>query len=219
MMNEPDHTFDAAPEHPGGGGERRPGPRGAVTRERILSAASELFYAHGIHATSADRIIERADVTKVTFYRHFRTKVDVIVAYLERQAASEAEAVTGVREFVGSDGGKALELLAQGIGAETCRPGFRGCSFINAAAEYPDPAHPVRVVVDRHRAWFAAELADMARGAGADAPDLAADELMMLRDGAMVNGYLSDADRVSSALARAFRAVIESHGAGRGRSA
>ncbi len=218
-MREPDRSFGAAPEHPGRGGERRPGPRGAVTRERILGAASELFYSHGIHATSADRIIERADVTKVTFYRHFRTKVDVIVAYLERQATREAEAITTVRESVGSDWDKAFELLAHGIGAETCRPGFRGCSFINAAAEYPDPAHPVRVVVDRHRAWFGDELADMARHAGADAPDLAADELMMLRDGAMVNGYLSDAARVSSALARAFRAVIESHGAGRSRSA
>ena len=66
--------------------------RGDATRARILDAATELIYANGIRSTSADRIIEQAGITKVTFYRHFKTKTDLVVAYLERQSAGEREA-------------------------------------------------------------------------------------------------------------------------------
>ena len=59
------------------------------TRERILAAAADLFYARGLRSVSADKIIERVGITKVTFYRHFRTKDDLVVAYLERQAERE----------------------------------------------------------------------------------------------------------------------------------
>lgn len=64
-----------------------------ATRERILEATNRLFYAQGIRATSADRIIEEVGITKVTFYRHFRSKSDLVVAYLTRQAAGERRVV------------------------------------------------------------------------------------------------------------------------------
>ncbi|MHA3701092.1 TetR/AcrR family transcriptional regulator [Jatrophihabitans sp. YIM 134969] len=187
-------------------------PKGAAaTRERILAAASELFYADGLHAVSADRIIEKAGITKVTFYRHFRTKDELLVAYLERRAAFEREAVTGGRAATAGDPVSVFDALAAGIGEMSCQPGFRGCPFINAAAEYSDPDHPVREVVDRHRRWFLAELADMLRDVGVDDVDSAAVEAMLLRDGAMVTGYLGDPSTVSSALARGFHAVIDAH--------
>ena len=122
-------------------------------RERIIEAATEIFYAQGLRAVSADKVVAKAGITKVTFYRHFPTKEDLIVAYLERRAQWERDAIAGARAAAG-DVPDVFRIVAEAIGAESCSPGFRGCPFINAAAEYPDAQHPVRRVVDAHRRWF-----------------------------------------------------------------
>ncbi|WP_062205738.1 TetR/AcrR family transcriptional regulator [Streptomyces sp. NBRC 109706] len=179
------------------------GPR---TRARILAAAKELFYSQGIRATSADRVIGQVGVTKVTFYRHFRTKSDLVVAYLEEQAAAERQWIDGVRRT--GDPVGSLRALAADIGTASCSPGFRGCAFINAAAEFADPDDPVRVAVDTHRRWMLGEFADIATEAGVDDVDSVARQLMILRDGAMVNGYLGDPSAVADALGAAFTSIV-----------
>lgn len=179
---------------------------GPATRARILAEANEQFYAHGIRATSADRIIEQVGITKVTFYRHFRTKGELVVAYLEQQSAGERGWLQSIRRA--GDPVGSLRALATDIGAASCRPGFRGCAFINAAAEFPDPADPVRAAVDAHRRWMLAEFADIAAEAGAEDVQGVARQLMLLRDGGMVNGYLGDASAVADSLAAAFTAII-----------
>lgn len=184
------------------------------TRDRILDAATELFYAHGIRAISADKIIERAGITKVTFYRHFRTKDALVVAYLERQAALERGALDQLRAAADDDA-DALRRFAAAAGAEACRPGFRGCAFINAAAEYADPDGPVRQVVAGHRAWYREMFAGILGRMGVADPAQAADEVMMLRDGAMVSGSLDEPSRVGNALERAIFAVVEAGRTGR----
>lgn len=181
--------------------------RSGVARNRILDAATELFYANGIRGTSADRITEQAGITKVTFYRHFRTKSDLVVAYLERQAEGERSVMDPARERV--DPVEALQSIADIIGAASCRPGFRGCPFINAAAETPDPADPVRVVVDAHRRWMRELFSTIAANAGIADAETVGGQLMMLRDGAMVNGYLSDPEEIAARLQLAYVAIIE----------
>ena len=178
------------------------------TRDRILDAATELFYAQGIRAISADKIIERAGITKVTFYRHFRTKDALVVAYLERQAAWERGALDGLRTSADDDA-EALRLFVAAIGATSCKPGFRGCAFINAAAEYAEPDGPVRRTVAEHRAWYRTTFAEMLGGMDVSSTAEAADELMMLRDGAMVSGYLDEPSRVGAALERAVAAIVD----------
>ena len=206
MITPPAQLSPELPESP-----EAPAPlgRGAITRERILDAGAELFYAHGIRAVSADKIIERAGITKVTFYRHFPTKDDLVVAYLERRAAWERGAVLGASEAAHGDVDETIRIVSEGIGAEACQPGFRGCPFINAAAEYSDAAHPVRQVVAAHRAWFLETIQKLTGSIGIEDPNVAS-ELMMLRDGAMVTGYLSDPQSVAAALLSASRAVISS---------
>lgn len=179
---------------------------GSATRARILTAASELFYAQGIRATSADRIIEQVGITKVTFYRHFRTKSDLVVAYLKEQAAAERKWIESTRHK--GDPVESLRTLATGIGAASCRPGFRGCAFINAAAEFADPDDPVRTAVEEHRAWMLGEFAEIAAETGTPNTETAARELMLLRDGAMVNGYLGDPASIADALTAAFTSII-----------
>jgi AcrR family transcriptional regulator len=178
-------------------------------RERIIVAATELFYGQGIRAVSAERIIERVGITKVTFYRHFPSKDDLIVAYLERRAGWERDAVAGARQAAGGDACEAFRMIAEGIGAESCSPGFRGCPFINAAAEYADAGHPVRKVVDSHRRWFKSAIEEMLGQIGVTELSDAADQLVMLRDGAMVAGYLGDPQTIGRSLFNAGQAVVK----------
>jgi AcrR family transcriptional regulator len=180
---------------------------GSATRARILAAAGELFYAHGIRATSADRIIESVGITKVTFYRHFRTKGDLVVAYLGEQAAADRARMESARRK-----GRPLESLrafATGIGEASCSPGFRGCAFINAAAEYSDAHDPVRVAVSEHRRWMHEQFAELAAEAEVRDVDSVARQLVILRDGGMVSGYLSDPASVAEALGAAFTSIVE----------
>lgn len=181
---------------------------GPGTRARILDAASALFYAHGIRATSADRVIAEVGITKVTFYRHFRTKSDLVVAYLEAQGAVERAWMERIRrqgDPVGS-----LQALATDIGAVSCSPGFRGCAFINAAAEFSDPEDAVRAAVAAHRRWMLGEFADIAAEAGVADTENVARQLMILRDGAMVNGYLGEPSVVADSLGAAFASIVAS---------
>ena len=184
-------------------------PVGKVSmRERIIDAATQLFYAQGLRAVSAEKIIDLVGITKVTFYRHFPSKDDLIVAYLQRRAEWERNAILAVRQSTGDDIPNVFRIIAEAIGAESCSPGFRGCPFINAAAEYPDPQHPVRQVVDAHRRWFKHEIEELLEGINVPNGGEVADELVMLRDGAMVSGYLSDPRIVASSLYNAGRAII-----------
>lgn len=173
-------------------------------RDRILDSASRLFYAEGIRSISADKIIADAQTTKVTFYRYFRSKDDLVVAYLERQSALMRQQAGGLDP----DPCTALLQLAGAMGNEACSPGFRGCPFINAAAEYADPAHPARAVVAEHRTWLHGLVTAKLHALQVPDPGEVADQLLMLRDGAMVFGYVEDASGIGRALADAGRALV-----------
>lgn len=187
---------------------RRPAP--SPVRQRILAAADVLFYAEGIRAVSADRVIAEAGVSKVTFYRHFPTKDELVLEYVRGRLEVERAVFEEARE-----GRTALETLrevAAIIAEVTCAQGFRGCPHINAAAEYPDPQHPVRLAVAEHRAWFTEAFAQLLREVGVKKEKVAqaAEQLMMLRDGAMIAGYLAGpAPARAASLEAAGRAIIE----------
>ncbi|WP_345770362.1 TetR/AcrR family transcriptional regulator [Blastococcus saxobsidens] len=165
--------------------------RPSAARERLLRAASATFYAEGIRGVGVDRVIGEAGVTRATFYRHFPGKDDLVVAYLEAVDV-------GVRERVGAAPTTAnaaagfLRGLAGGIGDELCRRAFRGCPFINAAAEFPDATHPVHRAVLAHRRWLEDVVRHGFAAAGHPDPAEATRRFVMLRDGAMVAGYLAD---------------------------
>lgn len=177
-------------------------------RERIKQAAVDLFRQHGLRGVSADRIIARANVSKVTFYRHFPTKDDVIFAYLQH----EWDAVRAVVENVdkaGKDDGDGVDLLVAMMREQMCAPGFRGCPFINAAAELTDPDHPARALIRDYRAWLTDQFASQLRAADIPDADHKAHHILMLRDGAMVAGYLAaDLEAVNAELDSSLRRVI-----------
>jgi len=180
-----------------------PALRGEAVTAAILGAAQRLFAEHGIRAVSADRVIAEAGVSKVTFYRHFPSKDALVVAYLEDELA-RVRALLQARAGAPGSVDDAAAMLAE----EACRPGYRGCPFINAAAEYADPDHPVREVVARFRTWMTDVIAAWLATRGIE-DRAVAEQAMMLRDGALVAGYLDgDPDGVAERLADAIRALV-----------
>jgi AcrR family transcriptional regulator len=198
-----------SPTHPPGAPHA---PRRSEPRDRLLRTASALFYAEGIRSVGVDRVVSAASVTRSTFYRHFPGKEDLVAAYLQATDQLVREHLEGVRA-AGSPADR-LRAIVAAMGAEVCRPGFRGCPFINAAAEYPDPASAPHRAVVTHRAWLAGHIRDAFVDLGAPDPDAAARHLVMLRDGAMVEGYLADPQRARATLTAGLDALLAVHAIG-----
>ena len=174
----------------------------SAARERLLATASELFYREGIHAVGVDRIVSEAGVTRATFYRHFPSKEDLVEAYLGVEDSHIRSALEGAREMAESPA-QLVEFAIAGLADDVARNHTRGCPFINAAAEYPEPESGVRAVVTRHREWFRSELEHMLTSVERPDPESAAAQLVLLRDAAMVGGYLDGWDRVRPAFLEA----------------
>jgi AcrR family transcriptional regulator len=172
--------------------ETRPATRReSPARRRVLDTATRLFYAEGIRAVGIDRIIAEAGVAKATFYSHFPAKDDLVGAYLREQMDLTRAAVAALRSREPAP----LEMILavfESIGELGCGPGFRGCAFVNAAVEYPDPDHPVRQVIAEYRHWFRSLLHDLLTTAGHQDADGTAAMLMLLRDGLLVGVQLDD---------------------------
>ena len=185
----------------------RPAPTPSDARERLVATASDIFYREGIHGIGVDRILEDAHVTRATMYRHFTGKEALVVAYLDR----EDEAIRGYFEAAVDPSltpAQLLELVVQGIAQDIAQRHTRGCPFINAAAEFPDPDSAVREVVTRHRTWFRSTLRDLAAAAGYERPDAVADSLVLLRDAALVGGYLDGSATITDAFVNSARLVL-----------
>lgn len=179
----------------------------SAARERLLQTATELFYREGIHAVGVDRIIAEAGVTRATFYRHFPGKEDLVEAYLGVEDAAIRSAFAGARELT-DDPRELVGLVISALGDDVAHRHTRGCPFINAAAEYPDPASGVRQTVHTHREWFRSELEALLSAAEVDDPTTAAGQLVLLRDAAMVGGYLDGWERVSPAFVGAATRTV-----------
>lgn len=166
-------------------------PATSAARSRIIKAATELFYQESIRSVGVDQIISRAHVTRVTFYRHFPSKDQLIVAYLEQKDAEIRTFIESATRSLSSSEA-VLHAIITKIGEDACQPGARGCSFLNAAIEFPKPAHPVLLTVVLHRSWFRNTLTDLFKKAGHPRPLDAANNFVILRDGVMNSGYLDD---------------------------
>jgi len=178
-------------------------------RERILDAADELFYARGLHAVGIDEIVARSGTAKTTLYAHFPSKDDLIASYLQRRSD---EWRLYLNEELARRGGTPVERIDAVfavLGEGCASPGFRGCPFINAAAEYPDPAHPGRVVADAHRQWVRDLLAGLAAEAGAAEPDALAGRLILLYDAAMVGAQFDPGGLAPASAREAARTLVE----------
>ncbi|MDT7774856.1 MAG: hypothetical protein QOC67_3780 [Pseudonocardiales bacterium] len=188
------------------------GPRRSEARERLLAKASALFYREGIRAVGVERILAEAPATRATFYRHFPSKEDLVVAYLRGVDTHIRAGVQAAIEAAPSPA-DALRAIGTAVADALAEPEFRGCAFLKAAAEYPDPDDRVHQAVLEHRAWYAATLTELfAQVFGTSPrrpnPEHAARHFVMMRDGAMSGAHLDGADSVGAAFHRGVEGLL-----------
>ena len=179
----------------------------APSKIKILATADELFYQEGIHTVGVDRIIAGARFTKATFYKHYRSKDLLIIAYVEGRDRQVREWFAE-QEAKHSDPRDIARELVDSINEEAVQPGFHGDPFINAAAQFSDETDPVRVAVTAHRDWYADHIEELFRRMGHPRPGDAADDLILARDGALAGGYVGDPIAAGAALHRALTRIF-----------
>jgi len=175
------------------------------SRDRLLRQATELFYFEGIHAVGIDRIVAEAQSTRATLYRYWPGKEDLIVAYLQ---AVDEQIRSEIADVVGGTPADSVRRIAASIVGQITGAGFRGCAFLNAATEYPQENHPIHQLVIRHRAWFLETLTDLF------GDEATAWHFVMLRDGAMTAGCVSDSDAVKDTFLAAVEGILRTHAIG-----
>ncbi|MFE7116384.1 TetR/AcrR family transcriptional regulator [Streptomyces sp. NPDC057654] len=167
------------------------GGRGRGARERILAATARLFATQGINATGMEQVAEAAPVSKRTLYAHFRAKNDLVLAHLQSVAASGAtlEAVL-TRENV-PPMERILGLFDQPGPAPDAAP-VRGCPFIDAAAEFPDPESAVHAYAREQKLRMAQLVTALVTKLGCREPAALAEQLVTLADGAATRAMVLD---------------------------
>ena len=156
-------------------------------RERILQAARELFYRDGINAVSVDAIAAAAGTNKMTLYRHFSSRDELIAAYLE-QLAAEGEGVWDEASAKHPGDPQAqLRYLMRRVSQFAAESTGRGCALANAAVELAERRHPARKVVEAHKRRQCERLIALCREAGYLHPERIAEELFLLVEGARVS--------------------------------
>jgi AcrR family transcriptional regulator len=172
---------------------RRPAPRD--TRERILYAALDLFYANGFHEVGLDRVIEAVGVTKTTFYNHFESRDQLILAALDAREAWEGEALErGMRDRAGYDPRGLLLAHFDVMDEWFNHPEYRGCMFVLACAEFPVRTDPIHQRAAKSFALVEEQTRGLAKAAG-----------VRLIEGALTRRLVGGDD----GAARAAREVVE----------
>ena len=177
-------------------------------RQRILDAASEMFYREGIRAVGIDAIIARSGVAKMSLYRNFRSKDALVTAWLEDRNGFFWQRWENAEASRAGDPRGQLEAILDMIAATASHPKWRGCPFLNTATEFPEPDHPARAVILAHKHAVRERLRALAAAARARDPDLLAQQLQLLIDGAYAIGQSLGPSGPAKTVASAGRALI-----------
>ena len=156
------------------------GPR---AQEHLLRAADDLFYRQGVRAVGVEAVVERAGVNKMSLYRQFSSKDDLVVAYLERADARFFERLESSLAKRPGEPAKQLLQYFEDLTQRASASDYRGCPFVNVATEFPDASHPARMSVADNKTRLVARLTDVAREAGAADPATLANALALLIEG------------------------------------
>jgi AcrR family transcriptional regulator len=192
------HPMTASPDKPS-------------ARDRILAAANDLFYREGIRAIGIDTVIERAGVAKMSLYRAFPSKDDLIAAFLEMRDKTYWEWWDSVVARHPGDPARQLRAVFEAVAKRTSGPQYRGCPFVNMSVEFPDHDHPGRQVVARHMEELRNRLSVLVAGLGLNQPKPLTDQLMLLMEGAYSAGNTIGADGPSASVAMAAEIIIQAH--------
>ncbi|CAE6803725.1 TetR/AcrR family transcriptional regulator [Paraburkholderia haematera] len=156
---------------------------GPQAQQNLLRAADELFYREGVRAVGIDTVVERAGVNKMSLYRQFSSKDDLVLAYLERK---DEQFFGYVEKSFAKHPGEPARQLQQyfdDLAVRASIDDYRGCPFVNVSVEFPDAAHPARQFVFRNKERLMARLLELTTAAGADDPVALANGLGLMIEG------------------------------------
>ncbi len=163
----------------------------STKREQLVDTALELFYRRGFNATGIDKVLAEAGVAKMTLYNHFKSKDELILATLRRRDERLRNGLMRYVEEHAESPRDRLLAVFDAHGAWFKQEDYRGCMFINAAAEFSGIADPIHGIAAEHKRLMVRYLAKLAEDVGAKDPQRLAFELLLLLDGAIVCAQIS----------------------------
>ena len=181
-----------------------------TTRERIISAASKLFYDQGIRAVSVDAVAAKAGLTKRTLYYHFRSKDDLVAAYLAGR--DQPNLVLFQRWFAEADGSVPDKVAAifGNLARATAHPKWKGCGFLRTSAELANlPGHPAIKIGRAHKKNFEAWLRDVFEAEGIASALELAQQCLLLLDGSFAVVLLHRDPSYMETAGKAARSLVE----------
>jgi AcrR family transcriptional regulator len=180
-------------------------------RARILRAAADLFYRHGIRAVGVEAIAEAAGTNKMTLYRHFASKDELVAEYLRQWASSVDACWDRYAHALPGDPLAQLRAWLKEVAGHLAAPDERGCALANAAIELPEKDHPARRVIEEFKRAQRTKLARLSEAAGLDESEMLADELHLLLEGARVTAQSVGTEGLAARLLRMGEALIAAH--------
>lgn len=170
-----------------------------------------MFYREGTRAIGVDLIVERSGVAKTSLYRHFRTKDELIEAFLRREDEDFWQRWDRVSAANAGAPERELDAQLKWIGERIARAGYRGCPQINVSAEYADENHPARKVAVAHKAELRRRLRDLARAMKLREPERFALQMAVVIDGALSSGTALHREGPSKFLQNIARTLKGAH--------
>jgi AcrR family transcriptional regulator len=182
------------------------------TRQILIDAAYELFGREGFHTVGLDRILTDAGVSKQTFYNHFQSKDDLILAVLDMRHHAETRTVAELFAKLGGEEPRdRLYALFDVFEAWFNLPSFRGCIFLTAAAEFPVPHDPAHRAAAAHARAFVDHLHELATLAGADDPRSLAEQLAVLVEGIVAFRHVTGDARTVDIARQTGKLLLDHH--------
>jgi AcrR family transcriptional regulator len=188
-------------------------PRGQA-RQRLLKTTAALLAADGVHATGVDTIAERTGVTKRTLYQHFPGKDALVAEALADRSAEWRERFAAAISARADDPAGQLLAMFEVIGERAARSNFRGCEFVNAAADLPDRGHPARPVVSRHKRGVFDLIVQRVAQLGVADPDGLARQLKLLLEGMVATALVDPGPQPARDARDAAATLLAAHGLG-----
>lgn len=180
-------------------------------RDRLVAVAAELFYRHGIRAIGVEAIAEAAGTNKMTLYRHFASKDELVAECLRQVGRRGAERWEVYEQAHPDDPHGQLRAWLADVADHVANANHRGCALANAAVELPDKTHPARRVIEEYKIAQRDRLARLCRSADLHEPEMLADELYLLLEGARVTAQSVGRDGLGARLMRMGEAMIAAH--------
>ncbi|MBL9094838.1 MAG: TetR/AcrR family transcriptional regulator [Planctomycetaceae bacterium] len=187
-------------------------PAPKTGRERLVYAAVELVYLHGFQAVGVDQVIAEAGVSKTTFYNHFESRDELFVAAIRLRDEWEMKSFDAALRQVAPDDPQAkLLAIFDVLDLWFTSPDFRGCQFINAAAEFPNPHDPVHAVAAEHKRRTRDGFRDLAAAAGIVAAEAFADQYTALVEGTLILRQIHGRDDAARVVRPAVELLLAHH--------